>query len=72
LKSCQFSVISCPSRKKYSEAPVLHLQTLGDELFFSIPNGFLLSVFCCQLERIMREFFFVVTVNSVFLSEKFS
>ena len=39
LESCQFSV-----RKKCAEASVLHLQTLGDELSFFIPNGFQFSV----------------------------
>ena len=41
--SNQLSVI-----KKCAEASVLHLQTLGDELSFFIPNGFQLSVFCCS------------------------
>jgi len=31
-----------------------------------------LSVLCCQSERIVRQCFFAVAVNSVFLSKKFS
>ncbi len=50
LKSCQFSVLSNQLSviKKCAEASVLHLQTLGDELSFFIPNGFQLSILCCS------------------------
>ena len=40
LKSCQFSTISYQPGKKCAGASVPHLQTLGDELSFFIPNGF--------------------------------
>ena len=47
LKSCQFSVVSSQS-EKCAEASVLHLQTLGGELSFFIPNG-------CQFSVAVRQ-----------------